>query len=211
MQLSEQKIEQLKRSIQLALNHEWPELSRISGRIAQIESSSIPRCFPVKTALPSPDSCSAAFFSITSAISRTRPARASAQTRSRPALPREPLFALVDDALAKNPQVWIYPVGRLNGHEHPKHIVFSVDYLKNAVLSLVDRDRKLKTLLAERPAFNEEFKALIEGRLKELGGKFGFAVLVGIKRPVCVLSESKVRPADTKLPRPETIDVDETL
>lgn len=131
--------------------------------------------------------------------------------KDKPALPREPLFALVDEALARNPQVWVYPVGRLNGHEHPKHILFSVDYLKNAVLSLVDRDRKLKTLPAERPAFNEEFKALIEGRLKELGGKFGFAVLVGIKRPVCVLPDSKVRLADTKLPRPEIIDVDETL
>jgi hypothetical protein len=50
MQLSEQKIEQLKRSIQLALNHEWPELSRINCRLAQVDLC--PIALRTKTPLP---------------------------------------------------------------------------------------------------------------------------------------------------------------
>jgi hypothetical protein len=46
MPLTNQKIEQFRRSVQLALNQEWPELAKISQRLASVEPKPINRDAP---------------------------------------------------------------------------------------------------------------------------------------------------------------------
>jgi hypothetical protein len=63
----------------------------------------------------------------------------------------------------------------------------------------------------DRGAFGDELRGVVSKRLSELGGRFGFAVLQGIKRPVCVLSESNISLSGSKQLQSETIDIDRAL
>jgi hypothetical protein len=65
--------------------------------------------------------------------------------------------------------------------------------------------------MVDRGAFGDELKSVVNKRLTELGGRFGFAVLQGIKRPVCVLSESNILLSGSKQLQSETVDVDPAL
>jgi len=145
-------------------------------------------------------------------VARAAPAEtshAADEAVDRQAVPE--LATLVEEAIAKNGKVWVYPVGRIYGETEPGHIAFSVDYLCTAVLGYAERDRLVSRSMVDRGAFGDELKSVVNKRLTELGGRFGFAVLQGIKRPVCVLSESNILLSGSKQLQSETVDVDPAL
>jgi uncharacterized protein len=118
---------------------------------------------------------------------------------------------LVEEAIAKNGKVWLYPVGRIHGYAEPGHVAFSIDYLNTAVLGNVDRERQISKSTTDRGASGDELKSMVRKRLEDLGGRFGFAVLQGIKRPVCALSESNAALSGSKQLQVEIIDIDRAL
>jgi hypothetical protein len=151
-----------------------------------------------------------ASFESVARVPLAQPSHAAAETSDRQAVP-EPVATLVEEAITKNAKVWVYPVGRIYGQTEPGHVAFSVDYLYTAVLGNADRDRPVSKAMADRGASGDELRSLIYKQLRELGGRFGLAVLQGIKRPVCVLSESNVSLSGTKQLQSETIDIDRAL
>lgn len=144
-------------------------------------------------------------------VARAPLAKPSAEERTdRRAVP-ELVATLVEEAITKNGKVWLYPVGRIYGQTEPGHVAFSIDYLYTAVLGNADRDTRIPKSGADRGAFGDELKSVVRERLRNLGGRFGLAVLRGIKRPVCVLSELKISLPGSKQLQFETIDIDREL
>ena len=90
-------------------------------------------------------------------------------------------------------------------------IAFSVDYLRSAVTNLTERGKVPRTLPANSEYLPESVFAAVDRKLEKLGGRFGYAVLEGATRPVCVLPEKAVQLSDQKRLRAEIVDVDEAL
>jgi hypothetical protein len=118
---------------------------------------------------------------------------------------------LVGEALSSSPRVWLYRVGRLFGKSEQSLITFSVDYLRSAVSNLTERGKVPPSLQANRERLAESVFAALDRKLEKLGGRFGYAVLQGATRPVCVLPENAVQLSDQKRLRAEIVDVDEAL
>jgi uncharacterized protein len=118
---------------------------------------------------------------------------------------------LVGEALSSSPRVWLYRVGRLFGKSEQSLITFSVDYLRSAVSNLTERGKVPPALQANRERLAESVFAAVDRKLEKLGGRFGYAVLQGATRPVCVLPENAVQLSDQKRLRAEIVDVDEAL
>jgi hypothetical protein len=150
-----------------------------------------------------------ASFESVARVTPAQPSHVVEETTDRQAVPE--LATLVEEAIAKNGKVWVYPVGRIYGQTEPGHVAFSVDYLYTAVLGYAERDRLVSRSTVDRGAFGDELRGVVSKRLSELGGRFGFAVLQGIKRPVCVLSESNISLSGSKQLQSETIDIDRAL
>jgi hypothetical protein len=118
---------------------------------------------------------------------------------------------LVEEALSSSPRVWLYRVGRSFGRSEQGLITFSVDYLRSAVTNVTERGKVPRTLPANSEHLSESVFAAVDRKLEKLGGRFGYAVLQGATRPVCVLPEKAVQLSEQKRLRPEIVDVDEAL
>ena len=118
---------------------------------------------------------------------------------------------LVEEALSSSLRVWLYRVGRSFGRSEQSLITFSVDYLRSAVTNLTERGKVPRTLPANSEHLRESVFAAVDRKLEKLGGRFGYAVLQGATRPVCVLPEKAVQLSEQKRLRAEIVDVDEAL
>lgn len=140
----------------------------------------------------------------------------SSTTEAAAAGPREPfdpgrLVVLtaraVRSALAGNPRLWLYPVGKLLGKDGDGWVAFSRDYLHDLVAATLTEEAGLRHTPEGTQWLREKRPVEIETVLKRHQVRGGYAVLAGVARQVWVLPRGEFTLQRGKTLRPQVVDI----
>jgi hypothetical protein len=117
----------------------------------------------------------------------------------------------VQAALARNPRLWLYAVGKLHGTEVAGWIAFSRDYLHDIVAAALAEDSDLQQRAEGAQWLQTRLPDEIETVLKRHDVQSGFAVLAGVARRVWALPRGELKLQKGKTLRAQAVDVTEHI
>ncbi|MBX3748442.1 MAG: ATP-binding protein [Verrucomicrobiae bacterium] len=113
----------------------------------------------------------------------------------------------VQSALAVNPRLWLYPVGKLLDQAGDGWVAFSRDYLHDIVAATVADEAQLRHSPEGPDWIQAKLPVEIETVLKRHNVRSGYAALAGVVRPVWALplAEFELQAGKTLQPRPADV------
>ncbi|MGD0348905.1 MAG: DUF87 domain-containing protein [Verrucomicrobiota bacterium] len=117
----------------------------------------------------------------------------------------------VKETLTAHERLWLYRVGSLHGKKESGWLAFSADYLQNIVAQKFADNPEFKLMSDGLRWLQTRLPVEIEGVLKRLKARFGYAVLQGVTRTVWVLPQTEIKLAKGKTLRPLPVEVTEKI
>src|ERR1051325_4899691 len=113
----------------------------------------------------------------------------------------------VQEALASNKRVWIYPVTNLHGKKEDGLVAFSREYLQETVAQGISGDPAFKLIADGSQWLKVQLPSEIETVLNRHRARTGYAVLAGVSRAVWILPQTEIKLTKSKTVRSQSVEV----
>ena len=117
----------------------------------------------------------------------------------------------VQEALASNKRVWIYPVTNLHGKKEDGLVAFSREYLQETVAQGISGDPAFKLIADGSQWLKVQLPSEIETVLNRHRARTGYAVLAGVSRAVWILPQTEIKLTKSKTVRSQSVEVVERI